>query len=84
MCPIMSSEESGTDDGDEVLFVRPLPLRSAKVDTFFSTSDRTSKENKSPQALREIKRRVLASDSAREKPAGNGLPKWAFESTHDF
>ena len=73
---IMSSEESGAeDDGEEVLFTHPLPWRAPKVDTFFDSLDQAAKQTKSPQALRQMKKRVMGSFSARELP--DGLPKWA-------
>ena len=36
----ISSEDNGYDEGNEVLIVRPLPWRSARVDQMFNNLDR--------------------------------------------
>ena len=61
---LVSSEESGTDDGEEVLIIRPIPWRSARVCHMFRELDRQSLTNKSPQSRRQMKRRVLGENSA--------------------
>ena len=56
----ISSEDSGSDNDDEVLIVRPLPWRSARVDhMFINNLDKQSIDNKSPLAKRQMMRRVL-------------------------
>ena len=70
---MMSSEESG-NDGE---YIHPLPFRSAKVDRFFSMLDDKIKETKSPQARRQMKKRVMGDISARGVPDGHYFPKWA-------
>lgn len=72
---IMSSDDSGTDDGEEVLVTHPLRWRTSKVDNFFSSLDQAAKQAKSSQALRQRKKRVIGGFSDRKVPAG--LPKWA-------
>ena len=59
---LMSSEESGFDEED-ILSVHPLPWRAARVDTMFKKLDDYSKESKSPQALRQTKRRCIGTTS---------------------
>lgn len=69
------ADESGTeDDRNEVLFTHPLPWRAPKVDNFFDSLDQAARQTKSPQALRQMKKRVIGNFSARELP--DGLPKW--------
>ena len=74
---MMSSEESGNDGDDEILSLHPLLFRSAKVDHFFSLLDGKVKEEKSPQARRQMKRRVRGDVSTRPLPVGHNFPKWA-------
>ena len=75
----MSSEESGTEDDEEVLIVKDLLWRSNKVDRFFKNLD--EKEEKSSQAKRQSKKRIrgypgMASD--RPKPEMCESPSWVF------
>ena len=74
---MVSSEESGTDDGEEVLTVRPLPWRSARVRHMFRELDRQSLTDKSPKSRRQMKRRVLRENSARPQ-CNLELPQLAF------
>ena len=74
---MMSSEESGNDGEEEILYVHPLPFRSGKVDRFFSMLDNKVKETKSPQARRQMKKRARGDISARDLPVGHCFPKWA-------
>ena len=74
---MMSSEESGNEDEEEILFIRPLLFRSAKVDRFFGMLDDRVKESKSPQARRQMKKRVRGDVSTRGLPVGHNYPKWA-------
>ena len=76
----ISSEDSGVDDGDEVLIVRPLPWRSTRVDHMFTDLDKKSLDDKSPLAKRQMKRRVLGQHSQRPKPVVEGLSQWVFSS----
>ena len=77
----VSSEHSGSDEGTEVLIVRPLPWRSARVDHMFNNLDKQSVGDKSPLATRQMKRRVLGQPSQRPKSAAlEGLPQWVFSS----
>ncbi len=67
---------SGPEEND--MFVKPLPWRSDLVNTFFAELDDRSTERKTPQALRQRKKRVLSAyGSTRDAPPG--LPKWALK-----
>lgn len=72
---IMSSDSSGEDDGEDVLVVHPLPWLSADVSDFKCKLDEEIKKEKSPQARRQMKRRVVGSASSR--PCPSDLPSWA-------
>ena len=73
---VMSSEESGPEEND--MFVKPLPWRSDLVNKFLAELDDRSTERKTPQALRQRKKRVLSAYvSTRGAPPG--LPKWALK-----
>ena len=75
----MSSEES--DDG-EVIEVRPLPWRSDRVTTFLHSLDDKARDNKSPQARRQMKTRREGAASSRVQPThgikGQALNPWMF------
>ena len=73
---LISSEESTVDE-EEVLVVHPLPWRSSKVDAMFNRLDEYTKDNKSPQALRQTKKRCVGNSSTRNIPVNSLLPKWA-------
>ena len=73
----MSSDESCTENGDEILMVHPLPWLSPSVNSFKDELDKKVANEKSPQARRQMKRRVLGVPSNRPKPARE-LPEWAF------
>ena len=73
----MSSEESGSEADD--MFVRPLPWRSDLVNKFFSELDDKSMEKKTPQALRQRKKRMLYVNVSTRTPS-NGLPRWAMKA----
>lgn len=73
---VMSSDESAVEEGDEVLIAHPLPWLSAEVVAFKQKMDAEIKKEKSPQALRQTKRRVIGSPSTRPCPT-QGLPSWA-------
>ena len=74
---IMSSDEStiDEDDHDEVILIHPLPWLSATVANFKQKLDDSIELNKTPQARRQRKKRVLGTDSMRPKPSD--LPEWA-------
>lgn len=72
----MSSEESATDEDDEVIVIRSLPWRSVHVDRLFERLDHKAREQKSPQARRQMKRRVTGDPSNRPRPIGDS-PTWA-------
>ena len=60
---VMSSDESGEDDGDEIIVVHPLPWLSAEVVAFKQQLDEQLKKEKSPQARRQMKPRVVGAPS---------------------
>ena len=74
----MSSDESGIEEGDEVLILKPLPWESAEVAHFKQALDDAALEEKSPQAKRQMKPRLRGTHSARSKPCSE-YPSWAFD-----
>ena len=71
----MSSEESGSEDGEEINVVMELPWRSSLVDEFFQSLDSQLMSEKSAKAKRQTKRRVKGQNSLR--PAPSNAPGWA-------
>ena len=72
----ISSEESGVDDENEVIILKSMPWRSVHVGQLFHRLDVKSLEDKSPQARRQMKKRVTGEISSRPRPIGD-LPSWA-------
>ena len=72
----MSSDESATDEDDEVIVVKQLPWRSVHVGQMFRHLDDKGLKEKSPQARRQMKRRVKGHISNRPRPIGD-IPSWA-------
>ena len=70
----MSSDDSGSDD--DTYIVRPIPWRSKYVSTMFDRIDKYNAANKSSQARRQMKSRVIGAPSARSIPTGD-FPEWA-------
>ena len=70
---MMSSEESVSDE--DVLKVKKPSWRKPIVDDMFKKLDSVSLANKSPQAMRQMKKRVLGEASNRSVAAD--APKWA-------
>ena len=68
----MSSEESGSDDEN---IVHPLAWRSEYVNTMFGKIDAYVERKKSPQARRQMKKRI--SGAASSHPAPLECPEWA-------
>ena len=77
---LTSSEESGTDDGEQVLIVHALPWRSNRVDQMFRSLDENALSLRSPQGRRQMKRRVAGSASTRLQCQIEGIPKWAIST----
>lgn len=77
----MSSEESDSND-EEVIVVRQLPWRSNRVTTFLHSLDDKGREEKSPQARRQMKTRRMGTSSSRIEPTSDatGEPpaSWMF------
>ena len=65
---IMSSEESDMDEEEEVLIIHPLEWRSDKLERMFLILDNEITKSKSPQAQRQMKRRVVGDKSQRPVP----------------
>ena len=72
---MMSSEESMSDEGEEVLKVKKPPWRKPIVEDMLKKVDITLYSNKNPPARRQIKRRVFDELSKRE--IVEDAPKWA-------
>jgi len=73
---MISSEESGDD---ESIVVKPLPWRSTLVDDFFEMLDGELMKDRSSQAKRQFKQRVVGPSSLRERPTS--MPSWAIKET---
>ena len=75
LAEVMSSEESGPEEN---MFVKPLPWHSDLVNKFLAELDEKNTERKTPQALRQRKKRIVSVHiSTRGAPPG--LPKWALK-----
>ena len=75
---LISSEESDLDEGEEVMVTKPLPWRSSNVTRFFGKLDEECRQNKSPQARRQMKPRRSGLPSSRPQPSTEGFPDWVF------
>lgn len=74
---IMSSEESGVEADDDVLYVRPLPWRSEKVVDMLKILDEKAMSGKSRLSRRQRKRRVrLQTSSSDQRPTPTSCPSW--------
>ena len=63
--------------GEEVIIVHPLPCISDDVATFKKKLDDEIAKEKSPQARRQMKRRVVGASSNRPRPVNLDMPSWA-------
>ena len=72
---LMSSDESGEEDGEEVLIVHPIPWLSDSVAQFKHSLDQQILSAKKPQAKRQMKKRMLGCPSKRG--IIDNLPTWA-------
>ena len=72
---MISSEES--DDENEEFKVRPLPWRSDKVDSFFSSLDMKSNKNRSKKSAMMTIHRTKGLSSDRSRPSD--VPDWALK-----
>lgn len=73
----MSSEESGTDDGEDANIVRPLPWLSEHVMQFKKLLDDEISEDRTLLSRRKPKKCIVGSPSIRSKPQ-DATPDWAF------
>ena len=71
---MMSSEESDLEDPD-VMVIHPLTWRSEYVSKMFAQIDRYTEARKSPQARRQMKKRVTGHPSKQSCPSD--IPSWA-------
>ena len=81
---LMSSEESGVDEeGKAVILVKDLPWRSDKLERLFDRLDAVQEGNKSEQAVRQSKERILVKASSERPPPRHisSIPHWAFRAT---
>ena len=62
---LISSDESGTDDGKSVFIVSELQWRSDKVNSFFKKLDDAYNSKKSEQAVRQTKKRICKDNPSR-------------------
>ena len=76
----MSSEESCGSDDDRIA-LKPLPWRSSKISEFFSVLSDTAHKNKTKQAQRQTKERIIGDVSTRPKPLDSSIPSWAFSKS---
>lgn len=81
----MSSEESGTEtleDGSErnVLYIRPLPWRSAQVTSGLHRLDEKVKKRKTKHASQQTLTRKIGDISGRAKPDGFPNQFWGFDN----
>jgi hypothetical protein len=74
---IMSSDESEIEDGEEVLLVHPLPFLSSAVEDLKRNLDEQIKAGRTPQARRQLKKRLVGCPSMRG--AGSSLPPWCIK-----
>lgn len=73
----MSTDESSTEEGNDVLVSKPLPWEAASVAAFKAVLDNAALGHKSPLAKRQMKPRRKGIPSDRPKPTGD-YPDWAF------
>ena len=78
---MISSEDSGDEDGDKILRIKKLRYRSQKVADFFTKLDNLSKESMGTAARPTIPRRV-GQLSSRVLPDNHRLPSWALTTEH--
>ena len=72
---LVSSDESDEENGEEVLIAHPLPWLSETVAHFKMSLDQQIANSKSPQARRQMKKRLIGGSSTRG--ALDDLPSWA-------
>ena len=78
---LISSEESGKDDnGEEVIYTKPLPWRSKKFNEFVARLDIQTQSEMSSLAKRQKKKRIQGEQSERPRPHPGDNPDWVFAS----
>ena len=71
---MVSSEESDESD-EETIVIKPLQWRAERVDSMFHALDSQVAHNKTSQAKRQRKNRVISSVYSTRAPPS--VPKWA-------
>ena len=72
---MMSSEEDASED--DCIIVCPLPWRSQTTNEFFEALDDQAHDQKSGQALWQMKRHIVGPISERPCTGCSTIPKWA-------
>ena len=72
---LMSSDESADEEGEELLVTHPLPWLSDTVSQFKLSLDQQIMQSKTPQARRQMKKRMVGCPSKRS--ILENLPSWA-------
>ena len=67
----VSSDESGCDEGVDVIITKPLPWLSETVTVFKQALDLAAFQERTPLARRQTKERRLGAPSSRPKPNGD-------------
>ena len=73
----MSSDESGIEDGNGVIFVKDLPWRHKRITNFFQKLDDEHNSKRSEQTNRQTKERVKKEEKVSARAAPADAPIWA-------
>ena len=73
----VSSDESGCDEGVDVIITMPLPWLSETVTVYKQALDLAVFQERTPLARRQTKESRLGASSSRPKPIGD-YPTWVF------
>ena len=77
---LMSSEDSEIEAEEPIITVKKLPWRSNQIDELMKRLDEKIKSTRSPQAIRQAKKRLDGNPSTRPRPSINeNLPAWLFK-----
>ena len=71
---IISSKESGYDDKEDIIIVRPLPWRSTATEKMIKKLDDIIQKKRSEQSKRQLKKRMFGEFSECTRP--ESLPAW--------
>ena len=73
----MSSDESGIEYGNGVIFVKDLPWRHKRITNFFQKLDDEHNSKRSEQTNRQTKERVKKEEKVSARAAPADAPIWA-------